>query len=205
MARRGNVLDACGVERGKPRGGANLAGEIEMRCGRRALDRDDARQRRVSFQVATDDIEKIHLAAARHAARDLHTFFARQAFRPVLVGDHADAHDELRPGAPADRIHHAKGETQPVIEAAAILIVALVGRRGPELVRQMAVGVKLDAIEAGFLHPRGGGTVIGNDPVDIPVFQLLRERPVGRFADRGRGQVPAASPPCSMRYDGRDE
>ncbi len=65
----------------------------------------------------------------------------------------------------------------------------------------MAVGLELDAVEAGRLHALGGGGVVGDDAVDVPVLRRLREGAVGRLAHRrGRedgqpvGRVPARAP-----------
>ncbi len=69
---------------------------------------------------------------------------------------------------------------------AAVLVVAAVGQRRPELVEQVAVRLDLDAVHPARLHPLGGVGVLADDPLDVPVLGLLRDRPVGRFAQRRR-------------------
>ena len=43
----------------------------------------------------------------------------------------------------------------------AVWAVEVVGQRRPELIHQMAVGLELEAVETGGLHPLGG---IGDNP-----------------------------------------
>ena len=109
-------------------------------------------RRGVGLDVAADDVEEIDLAARDQAAADLEPFRARQALVPVLVGDHAEADDEVGADRGADRVQHLEGEAQAVVEAAAVVVGPPVGRGRPEPVEQVAVGLELDAIEAGRLH-----------------------------------------------------
>ena len=82
---------------GKFGGGADLAGEVEMRRARHALDRDDVGQAGVGVDMAADDVEEIDHAAVLEAP-------ARSRGRPSLVdaavqhlvGGVADADDEVR-------------------------------------------------------------------------------------------------------------
>ena len=67
---RGNVLDAGGVEHREFRRVAHFTGEVEMRRGAHALDRDDAPQCRVTVHMAADDVEEIHLSRCDEAVRD---------------------------------------------------------------------------------------------------------------------------------------
>ena len=76
----------------------------------------------------------------------------------------------------------------PVVQAAAVIVVALVGRRRPELVGQMAVGVDLQPVQPGRLHALRRRRVVGDDAVDVPVLDRLGERPMRRLADRRGGQ-----------------
>ena len=125
------------------------------------------------------------LATRRWAICD--SFGFGEAFFPVLVGDHADADEEAGPGCGADRVENAEGEAQAVVEAAAVEIGAVVGGRRPELIDEMAVSVEGDAVKAGFLHACRGGSVIGDDPFDVPLLRFLGEGAVRGLADRRRG------------------
>jgi hypothetical protein len=92
----------------------------------------------------------------------------------------------MKSGPTAARIASstAKGEAQAVVEAAAVLVVAAVGGGRPEAVHQVAVGLDLDAVEAGRLHALGGVGVVGDDAGEVPVLGLLGEGAVGRLAHR---------------------
>ena len=104
VARGRDVVDAGGMEYRDAERRLDLAGEVEMRRGRHAVDRDHLGQRRIGLDVAADHVEEVDLAACHQAAADLEPFGARQALLPGLVGDHAEADDELRrrprPGSP---------------------------------------------------------------------------------------------------------
>ena len=72
---------------GKLRRRADLAGEVEMRRGRHALDRDDVGQARVGVDVAADDVEEVDQAGGRRAAgRSRRPPGADRPPVPVLVG-----------------------------------------------------------------------------------------------------------------------
>ena len=73
----------------------------------------------------------------------------------------------------AHRVDHPPGEAQPVVERAAIFVVAPVGGRRPEAVHQMAVSLELDAVEARRLHPLRGSSIVGDDALDVPVLGLF--------------------------------
>ena len=66
--------------------------------------------------------------------RDLDALLTRQALLGVLVRDHADADDEAVADRSAHRVDDPPGEPQPVVERAAIGIVAMIGERRPEAV-----------------------------------------------------------------------
>lgn len=66
----------------------------------------------------------------------------------------------------------------------------------------MAVGFDLDAIQSGSLHALRRRGVVGDDALDVPVFDHLGKRTVRRFAyRRGRQHrqpirlVPCGTPP----------
>jgi hypothetical protein len=106
VAGGGHVGDARGVEDREAGRGAHLAGEVEMRRGGHALDRDDVGQRRVGVDVAADDVEEVDLAGADQAPRDLDPSARDRPLLPVLVGDHADADDEVGADGGAHRVQH---------------------------------------------------------------------------------------------------
>jgi hypothetical protein len=202
MPRRRHVLDARRVEHREARRRAHLAGEIQVRRRAHPHDWDHPRQRRVGVHVAADHVEEIHFSPRHQAAGDLDAFRAREADVPVLISHQAHADDEARIGRGANGGEHLADEAQPVVQAAAIFVVALVGRRRPELVGQVAVGVELDPVQPGRRHPRRGRGVIRNDARDVPVFQRLGERTMRRLAHRRRrqhrqpvGLVPRRPPP----------
>ena len=105
-----DVVDARGVEHRNVRRRAHLAGEIQMRRGAHAGDRDHVGQRVVGVDVAADDVEEIDQPGRLEAPRDLDALRARQADLPVLVGDHAHADQEIRPDRVAHRLQHAERE-----------------------------------------------------------------------------------------------
>ena len=184
VARGRDVVDARGVEDRQAERGLDLAREVEVRRGGRAVDRDHVGERRVGLDVAADHVEEVDLAARHEAAADLEAFGAREALVPGLVGDHADADDEVRADRGADRGQHLEGEAQAVVQAAALGVGPPVGRGRPEAVEQVAVGLDLDAIEAGRLHALRGRGVVPDDAREVPVLGLLGERAMRRLAHR---------------------
>ena len=208
VARRRHVGDAGGMEHRELGRRPDLAGEVEMRRRRHALHRDDLLQRHVGLDVAADDVEEIDLAAGDQAAGDLDALLAAQPLVPVLVGDQPEADDERRADPPPDRVEDAEGEAQPVVERAAILVVAPVGRRRPELVEEVAIGLELDAVEPGRLHALGRVGIAGHDAVEVPFLGDLGKGAMGRLAHRrGRqhrqpvGLVPVGPPPQVGQLD----
>ncbi len=187
MARRSDVADARGMEDREFRRLLHLADEIQMGRRGHAGDGNDLGQRRVMIDMAADDVEEIHLAGGDDAAADLQPFVLADALVPILVRHQAGADDEVRPHGLAHGVDHAEGEAQAVIEGAAILVRALVGGRRPELVHQVAVAFEFDAIEAGGLHALRGRGILPDDPLDVPILDLLGNGAVGGLAD-GRGR-----------------
>ncbi len=134
VARRrdiGNARRMKGREFGR---GADLAGEIEMRRRRHALDRDHVGQAGVGVDVSTHDVEEIDQAARLQAARNLQAVLSAQAAFEIFVGRVAQADDELGADALADRRQHLEGEPQPVVERTAVGRFEVVGERRPELI-----------------------------------------------------------------------
>ena len=93
---RRNIGDARGVEHRKLRRRTHFAGKIEMRCGTHAGDGDDAGQRCVRIDMATNDVQEIELPRVCQAPRDFDAFLLGKPLFEILVGDHADADDEIR-------------------------------------------------------------------------------------------------------------
>jgi hypothetical protein len=98
--------------------------------------------------------------------------------------DHADADDERGAGRNTHGVEYAQGEAQPVVQAAAVFVAAVIGRRRPELVRQMAIGLDLDAIQSGGLHALRRGGIVRDDTLDVPILDRLGKCPMCRFAHR---------------------
>ena len=151
VTRGGDIGDARGVEGRKSGGGAHLAGKVEMRRSTHAGDRDDAGEGRVRLDRAADDVQEIELAGRSEPPRDLDAFGLRDALFGILVGNHANAPDEIRTNGGTHRVDHPEGEAQAVVERAVEVVIAMVGQRRPEPVHQVAVGFELDAVETGGL------------------------------------------------------
>jgi len=166
----------------------HLAGKVEIGRGGHAGDGDDVGQRPVGVDMALDDVEEIDLAGVDETLGDDHALVAPVTLHPVLIKRHAHADDEFGTGVFAHAVEHTHGEPQAVVETAAVIVVALVGAGRPELVHQMAVGLELDAVHAGGLHARGGGAVILDDTLDVPILHLLGKGAMGGLADHGRGE-----------------
>ena len=179
-----DIRDARRVEDGKSGLGPDLAREVEMRRRPHAGDGDDIRQGRVGLDMAADDVEEIDLARRGEAPCDLDALRTRQAAVPILVRHHANANDEVRSHGIAHRVDHQVREAHPVFERAAEQVGTAVGRGRPERVHQVAVGFKLDPVEAGGLHALRGRRVIGDDALYVPILGLFGKGPVRRLAHR---------------------
>ena len=70
MARRGHVLDLGGVEGRETGGGADLAGEVQVRVAAHALHRDQVGQAGVGVDMAAHDVEVVDQAAVLEHLRD---------------------------------------------------------------------------------------------------------------------------------------
>ena len=202
MARGGDVGDARGMEDRELRRRPHLAGEIEMRRRRACRCTGMTLVSAASVSIwPRMMLRKSTLPDAGQPLGDLDALLARQALLAILVGDHADADDEVAADRRAHRIEHHAGEAQAVVERAAIVVVAMVGGRRPEAVHQMAVGLELDAVEAGRLHALGGRGIVGDDALDVPVLDasLGKARCAGSRTGEARqhrqpvGLVPAGA------------
>ena len=186
VPRGGDVLDAGGVHRGDLRLAAHLAGKVEMRGGSCPHAGDDARQRLLGVEPALDDVDEVDQPGRGEPAGDLQPLLAVDAVLGVLVAGEAEAEDHLGADPLADRLKHLEAEAHPVLEAAAVLVVAPVHQRGEELVEEVAVGGDLDAVEPGGLHLLGAVGVGADDAGDVPVLHRLGVGAVRRLAHGGR-------------------
>ena len=212
MAGGGNIGNARGMEGRQLCLRPDAAGKIQMRGTGHALNGDHVRQARIRIDMAAHHIEEVDKAAVLQAAGDFQPVLRRQPALQPLIARVADADDEIRPRAPADLAQHIEGKAQPVIERPAIGAVQRVGQRRPELIHQMAIGFQLDAIHAAGLHALGRIAIVLDDPLDVPVLQLLGEGPVRGLPRMGGGDdgqpvalVPAgaAAEMGELDHDGR--
>ena len=183
VARGRDVLDAGGVKGRQAGLGAHLAGEVEMR--RRALAHagDHAAQPFFGVDMAADHVEKVDQSRAGQPARDGHALLAAQAPLPVLVADQPRAKKEIGADAPPHRLEHGHSEPEAIVDRPAIFVLALVGRRRPELIDEMAVAFEFEPIEPAGLHPFGRVGVSRDHAGEVPVLHRLGEGAVGRLAD----------------------
>ena len=101
--------------------------------------------------LAGRDVDQVGAGLGEGAA-DLDRLVGRDAeLAHPVVGRDAHRHRLVRRPGRAHRPEHFEREAQPVLEAAAIFVGALVGERGDEAGQQIAVGgVELDHVEAGL-------------------------------------------------------
>ena len=182
--RGGGVVDPAGVHDRNGDLPPDLTGELQVRCDRGSHGRDHPGKRLVAGHVPADDADEVH-ALTDDLARNLQCLFAAQSPRCLFVERHPDADDEVRARGLAHRADHPQGEPQPVLEAAAELIVAVIGQGRPECVEQMGVGLQFDTVQAGLAATRRGVGVVPHDPVHVPRLGGLRKGSVRRFADGG--------------------
>ena len=85
---------------------------------------------------------------------------------PVCGGDADEEWEMFRPRG-ADGADDFEREAGAIFEGAAVLVGAVVGERGEELVEEIAVGgVDFDKVEAGGAGAVGGGYEVGGDLVE---------------------------------------
>ena len=197
----GHVGDARGVEGGQADLGAHAPGEIQVRRAAHPLHRDHVGQRRVGLHPAADDVKEIDRAAVLEPAPDLQPVLHRDPVGGEVVGGVADTDDELGAHALAYGVEHVERECHPRRQVAVPGRLQRVLARRPEGVHQVAVGLQLDPVQPGRLHPLRGVGVIADDAGDVPILQHLGKGAVGRFAQAGgrhRRQpvalVPAGAP-----------
>ena len=99
VARRRDIVDARGVKHRELGRGPDFAREIEMRRGRHAGHRDDVATRALMLDVAADDVEEVDHAGILEASGRSRGLVLAETLLPVLVGDQAEADDEIGPDA----------------------------------------------------------------------------------------------------------
>src|SRR5262249_47944061 len=109
VTRRRHVGDPGSVENRELGDFTNLAGKIEMRRRRHALDWDDFVQRSIRIDMATNDIEEIELVRFGNEPCDLNPFLLGKALLPRFICDHADADEKIRANRFAHGIDHGPG------------------------------------------------------------------------------------------------
>ena len=182
------VGDARGLEYRQPGRGADPTGEAEKGAVAVAHVGDGVGDVVVGAERAGDDVEEVDQTAAGEDARDRLALVGIPAVADMLVAGHPDADHEFRPDGVADRPEHLEREAAPVLDAAAIVVRALIDHRRQELVDEMAPGDDLDPVEAALLAAPGTGGVARQHPLDLVQLDRLRERAVLPLADRARGQ-----------------
>ena len=185
VAGGGHIVYPAGVHHRHAHRALDLACEFQVRRDGGAHRRDDAGECLVAGHPSPDHADEVD-ALGDDPIRDRQRLVAAQPSGGVLVERHPNADDEVRACGLAHRANHPQREAQPVLEAAAVLVLAVVGQRGPERVQQMGVGLELDAVEAGFPAPGGGVGIGPHDAVHVPFLGHLREGAVRGLADRGR-------------------
>jgi len=151
-----------------------------------------AGQELVEIEIAARaDGDIIHQPLGVVQRHDLDHFVMAEAHGLVGIVVHRQADDEIRAAGGADARHDFAREPGAVFKRAAPLVAALVGKRGPELVKQAVIGgPDLDPVEAGFLAPDRGidkalngllDLILGHGVAAIVVMIAgpARGRPVG--------------------------
>ena len=87
------------------------------------------RERRVRIDMAADDVEEIELPRTCQAPCDFYALVPGKPLFEIFVGDHADADNEIWAYGASHRVDHGPGESQPVLQRAAIVVLSPVGRR----------------------------------------------------------------------------
>jgi hypothetical protein len=122
-----------------------------------------------------------------HGARLGNDLLGRQAALHEVDRGNAEHDEKVAADAPAHRAHDLRGQPQPVLEAPAPGIAAVVGAGRRELVDEVAFAAHdLDAVIAGLARQCGSGGVIGDGAEDVG----LAHAPGGVGIDRrgdGRG------------------
>ena len=125
----GDVVDLRGVQHGEPRLGPDHPGEIEVWRRGHAVDRDHLGQHGVVDDAAADHVDEVDQLLSRQTAQDLQPDGGVDAVFQPLVDRHADADDVVAADPLSNGAHHLQRKAHAVLERAAVLVVAVVGRR----------------------------------------------------------------------------
>ena len=161
----------AGEERGHRRGHPRHAVDRELDLG---------------VHPAVDGVEEVDGPGCLEDPGDLDALVEVEAVLAGLVDHEPDADDEVVADRLADRLVHHQPEAAPVRHRAAEPVGAAVRRRRQELSDEVGAGERLDAVEPAFPAPDRGPGVVGDDPLDVVLVHLPRERPVQRLAQRRR-------------------
>src|SRR5690606_20107178 len=143
---RGDQTDSAGGDAGF---GSDLAGEGHLVAG---ADRDTG----VGYRAAAGGVDEVDAAVSEEAGQADRVVAGPSAFHPVGGGD---AGEQGPVGGPhlADGLGDLQQQPDPVVEAAAVAVGAVVDEGRVELVGQVAVGeVEFDDVEAGGFRAAGG-------------------------------------------------
>ncbi len=176
-----HIVDPGGMHHRHAHFAFDLACELQMRRNGCAHRRDHPRQRLVAPHVSPDHADEVD-ALSDDLVCDRERLLAAESARHLLVEGHPDADDEVGACGLAYRANHAQREAHPVLEAAAELVVAVIGQRRPERVEQVGVGLDLDPVQACFAASGGRVGIGPHDAVHIPFLGDLREGAVRGLA-----------------------
>src|SRR3954469_15712513 len=99
----------------QPRGGPNLAGEIQMRRGARTHSGNHMGEAFFGVDMSTNDIDEVDLAGIRQPSSDLEALGLADASLELLIADHSDSHDEIGSDPIADGVDHPLAEPHPIV------------------------------------------------------------------------------------------
>ena len=125
----GQIVDPAGMDDRQIDRATDAPGDLEVRCSGHPHGRHPLRQAEVVVGGPGEHVEEIEPAVCRQPLRDLHAVPGPQAPLGQLVARHADTDDEARTHCRAYRIDHLQGQSQAVVERAAILVRAPVHQR----------------------------------------------------------------------------
>ena len=165
--------------------------QVHERLGRQRHRRHAVDERVVGVGAGADHAQVVDQAGFGHRLRDLAGVLVGDAVLVELVAAHPQTDAEITTHRLAHRLEHTNAEAQPVLEAAAPFVGAVVDARAPELVDQVLVrGRDLDAVEARLLDASGGAAEVAHDAFDLFALDDLGVATVHRLADaRGRHEV----------------
>ena len=82
------------------------------------------------------------------------------------------------------RLKNHLSETHSVLESASILVSAMIGRGGPELVNQMTRGNDLESVEAAGFAALCGGREVFDDAMDVLFIHCPGESTMQNLSSR---------------------